>query len=220
MMLFNFKMAADKMFLQPGNLSMEKRASNTLPDSSLVLTVEHNGDAKAYPLRYIIYHHQVRDVVGEKQAMITYCSVCRTGRVFGPVVNGVPENFRLVGMDHFNAMFEDERTRSWWRQANREAAAGPLTGTRLPELPSRQMTLGQFFLHYPYGEVMQADANSLDHYDSIARYEYGRSKSSLTRTDSLSWQDRSWVIGIVIRDKSRGYDWNLLKRNSVLFTIH
>ena len=42
--------------------------------------------------------------------MVTYCTVCRTGRVFSPIVEGQPETFRLVGMDHFNAMFEDEGT--------------------------------------------------------------------------------------------------------------
>ena len=73
--------------------------------------------------------------------MVSYCTVCRTGRVFAPVIAGRPATFRLVGMDHFNAMLEDQATGSWWRQANGEAITGQLKGTRLPELPSVQLTL-------------------------------------------------------------------------------
>jgi hypothetical protein len=40
-------------------------------------------------------------------------------------------------MDHFNAMFEDSQTKSWWRQVNGEAIAGPLKGKTLPEIPSQ-----------------------------------------------------------------------------------
>jgi hypothetical protein len=65
--------------------------------------------------------------------MITYCTVCRTGRVFEPVVNGKFEKFRLVGMDHFNAMFEDVTTKSWWRQVTGEAITGKLKGQQLPK---------------------------------------------------------------------------------------
>ena len=74
--------------------------------------------------------------------MITYCTVCRTGRVYSPIVNGKLEKFRLVGMDHFNAMFEDETTKSWWQQATGIAIAGPLKGSRLEEIPSHQAIAG------------------------------------------------------------------------------
>ncbi len=44
-------------------------------------------------------------------------------------------------MDHFNAMFEDKTTKSWWRQATGEAISGTKKGVRLPEIPSQQMSL-------------------------------------------------------------------------------
>jgi hypothetical protein len=213
---FNMKMMADRIFLEPEMLTFEGRARNVLGDSTVVLAVENEGEAKAYPLRYIVYHHQVRDTVGGKPVMVTYCSVCRTGRVFEPVVDGKPENFRLVGMDHFNAMFEDATTKSWWRQVNGEAVAGPLLGQRLPEFPSTQLTLGMFFNMYPFGEVMQADPSSTDYYDTLARFETGKSRSELTGTDSVSWKDKSWVVGIEIGKNARAYDWNQLKSERII----
>lgn len=208
---FNFKMTAESIFKEPEVLSFKSRNENTLSDSSLVIAVAQNGDAKAYPIRYIGYHHQVRDTIGGNPVMITYCTVCRTGRAFEPIVNGALENFRLVGMDHFNAMFEDASTKTWWRQVTGEAVAGPLEGSRLPEIESQQVTLNKFFSMYPFGKVMQADVASLDNYDSLARYEKGKSKSKLTGTDSLSWKDKSWVIGIEVGKNSKAYDWNELK---------
>lgn len=215
---FNFKMTADSIFKEPEVLTFQPRAGNLLNDSSIVLGVEYNGEVKAYPIRFIVYHHQVKDTVGGKPMLITYCSVCRTGRVFEPIVKGKPEKFRLVGMDHFNAMFEDATTKSWWRQANGEAVTGELKGEVLPEVESFQLTVGKLFQLYPDAQVMQPDltAQADLKYDTLGKYEYGRSKGKLTRTDSLSWQEKSWVVGVEIDGASKAYDWNQLKTERVL----
>ena len=104
---------------------MANWGNNTVVIDRLVLGVQINGQARAYPIQYIAYHHQVTDTVGGKPIMVTYCSVCRSGRVFEPRISGKQDAFRLVGMDHFNAMFEDKTTGTWWRQVNGEAVAGP-----------------------------------------------------------------------------------------------
>jgi hypothetical protein len=214
--LFNFQMTAEHMFLQPETLAFKSKAENTLTDTSLVVAVTRNMEAKAYPIRYIQYHHQVRDTIAGRPIMVTYCNVCRTGRIFEPVVDGKPESFRLVGMDHFNAMFEDATTKSWWRQATGEAITGPLKGKKLVEVECNQYTLNKFFFLHPFGKVMQAEAISKDNYDTLGRFEKGKSKGKLTRTDSLSWKDKSWVLGIQIDDKSKAYDWIQLKELKVL----
>lgn len=214
--LFNFRMTAERMFLEPSQLNFSSLNSKSLSDSSLVIAVAHGGEAKAYPIRFIAYHHQVRDQIAGKEIMVTYCSVCRTGRVFDPTVDGHPETFRLVGMDHFNAMFEDSRTGSWWQQANGEAIIGPAKGTTLPEIESTQLALGKFFQLYPDGKVMEADPNSLSKYDSLGKYEFGKSTGKLTRTDSLSWKEKSWVVGIKLGGKSKAYDWSDLKSQKII----
>ena len=171
---FNFQMAADSMFYQPSNLQMLGEKQNKIPKDRLVLGVNINGEAKAYPISLIGYHHQVRDTLGGKPIMVTYCTVCRTGRVFEPLVNGKPEYFRLVGMDHFNAMFEDETTKSWWRQANGEAITGELKGTHLPELEAQQTSLATWLKLYPNSKIMQPDSKFKENYDSTAKYESGK----------------------------------------------
>ena len=210
--LFNFRLSADQMFREPTTLAMAPAAWNKVASDRLVVGIEINGDARAYPLQFIGYHHQVRDTVGGQEVLVSYCTVCRTGRVFTPVVEGQVEQFRLVGMDQFNAMFEDETTGSWWRQANGEAVAGSRKGTTLPEIPSVQVTLKRWLSLHPASLVMQGDSAFTDDYAKDYAYERGTSRKQLTGTDTLSWRDKSWVVGISLNEKSKAYDWNRLRR--------
>lgn len=210
--MFNFRFLADKMFLEPKQVDFLSADKNKkVKDDQLVIGVALNGEAKAYPIEIIGYHHQVRDVVGNNEIMVTYCTVCRTGRVYRPAVEGQPEKFRLVGMDHFNAMFEDSRTKSWWRQVNGVAVAGSLTGKSLPEVPSQQMSLAAWKQLYPNTLIMQPDSTFKEAYESLADYDEGTRKGKLTRHDTLSWKDKSWVVGIPSGLFARAYDWNDLK---------
>ncbi len=218
--LLNFKMAADHMFNQPEKLLLASATANKVDTQRLIIGVVINGEAKAYPIQYLGYHHQVQDTISGKRVMVTYCTVCRTGRIFEPFVKGKYEKFRLVGMDHFNAMFEDASTKSWWRQATGEAVAGKLKGEKLPEILSTQTSLGAWLRLYPRSLVMQADPSFVSFYDSTFKYEAGKSKSKLTGTDSLSWKDKSWVVGIRSGKTSKAYDWNkLMKERIILDTI-
>jgi hypothetical protein len=79
-----------------------------------------------------------------------------------------------------------------------------------------QVTLNKFFSLYPFGSVMQADEASLSKYDSLARFEKGKSKSKLTGRDSLSWKDKSWVIGVEEGNLSKAYDWNELHAKRII----
>ena len=212
----NFVMAADSIFRVPDALDMRPAARNAVEPSRLVVGVEIDGEARAYPIQFIGYHHQVRDAVAGRPVLVSYCTVCRTGRVFDPTVGGRTESFRLVGMDHFNAMFEDRSTGSWWRQANGEAVAGPKKGAVLREIPSQQMTLARWLAMHPHSLVMQADSALRENYSKTFDYETGRSRKRLTGTDTLSWRDKSWVVGLTVNGRSRAYDWNRLRRERVV----
>ena len=212
----NFVMAADHMFYHPKQVLLVKAAENKVDSNRLVLGVVNNGEAKAYPIQYLGYHHQVQDTVGGKPVLVTYCTVCRTGRVFEPIVKGKQEKFRLVGMDHFNAMFEDIKTKSWWRQVNGEAIKGKLKGEQLPEVFSTQTSLAQWIALNPNSLILQADPSFLRSYDTTFKYENGSSKSKLTGTDSLSWKDKSWIVGVKVGTESKAYDWNKLKKERVI----
>lgn len=212
----NSQISADHMFLQTSNLIMADQNANNVNPGQLVIGIEKNGSAKAYPVQYLGYHHQVLDSLDGKPVMVTYCTVCRTGRVYEPKVHGMYETFRLVGMDHFNAMFEDAGTKSWWRQVNGEAVAGKLKGEYLPELLYTQTSLSNWLIMHPGSLIMQPDSSFLEQYAALEKYESGKSKSSLVGTDSLSWKDKSWVIGIMVGKLAKAYDWNRFENERII----
>ena len=213
---FNFKFLADKMFYQPTNKILATVAANKVDSTKLIIGVIINGEAKAYPIEIIGYHHQVQDTVGGKPFLVTYCTVCRTGRVYEPLVNGQPEKFRLVGMDHFNAMFEDATTKSWWRQATGKAVAGKLKGTALKEIASEQMSLGAWVRKYPNTTILQPDASFANQYKGLEGFDNGTINSGLEKRDSASWKFKSWVVGVEKNGYAKAYDWNELVKQRVI----
>ncbi len=223
----NGPMSADVMFRQPSELTfvsareLREAGSQVLPPSALVVGIELVASdgarrSRAYPIRYIGYHHQVRDVVAGQPVMVTYCTVCRTGRVFRPVVDGKVESFRLVGMDHFNALFEDATTGSWWRQATGEAVIGSSAGKRLEEIPSRQMTWAAWAALHPETDVMDPDPAFADRYARMAGFDDGTNESALTGRDRESWREKFWVVGVIAGAVARAFDWNELVRERVI----
>lgn len=214
--MVNFQMAADKMFRQITIKQMVPAAQNKIDSNRLVLGVSVGNQSRAYPIRIIGYHHFVADTIEGQRILVTYCTVCRTGRVFEPIVAGKPEQFRLVGMDHFNAMLEDKSTGSWWQQATGKAVAGPLKGTQLKEVYATQTTLAEWLKLNPATLILQEDPAFANRYDTSFHYESGLSRKQLTGTDSLSWKLKSWVIGVERNGAERAYDWNDLKKNRLI----
>ena len=214
--VFTFMMEADKMFYQPTKTDLFDITKNKIPTNKLVVGVTMNGVSKAYPIQLIGYHHQVRDTINQTPIMVTYCTVCRTGRVYSPIVNGKTETFRLVGMDHFNAMFEDATTKSWWRQSTGECIAGPLKGYQLTEIKSEQVSLSVWLRRHPNSLVLQPDEKFKENFEKMEAYDKGKSKSGLTKRDSLSWKEKSWVLGIQNNLDAKTYDWNLLAKERII----
>ena len=213
---FNFKFLADKMFYQPKNKFLATVAESKVDSSKLVIGIIINGQAKAYPVEVIGYHHQVQDTLDGQPILVTYCTVCRTGRVYSPFVNGKFQQFRLVGMDHFNAMFEDAATKSWWQQATGMAIAGPMKGTSLKELPSQQMRLGAWIQQYPGTLILQPDSLFTKQYKGLEGYDAGTIKGGLEKRDSASWKFKSWVVGVQANGHDKAYDWNEIVQQKII----
>jgi hypothetical protein len=204
-------MSAGSLFQPPTGLHFSTAVKSGLAGEAVVIGIAGQNESKAYPVRYLAYHHQVYDSIDGIPVLVTYCSVCRSGRVYEATVNGVTKgHLRLVGMTRYNAMFEDAATGSWWMQATGESVAGPLKGSRMKAYPSYQMSMNTWEKLHPGTQLMLPDPAFVQSYDTEGRFEKGESKGHLTRADRGSWKDKSWVAGVVIDNCSRAYDWNHL----------
>ncbi|MDN3580963.1 DUF3179 domain-containing (seleno)protein [Mucilaginibacter flavus] len=208
---------AETMFKETQAAKFANGLNNKVPLNYLVVGVVNNGVAKAYPVIYLGYHHKVQDNVGGQPVLVTYCTMCRTGRVYNPVVNGKRQNFRLVGARHYNAIIEDESTRTWWYQATGNAAVGKLKGQHLQELPYEQLTLGAWLQKHPTSMIMQPDKLYAPDYADLKNYDRVQAidkDSTLKNKDSLI--RKSWVIGVIINGQAKAYDWRHIHNKRLL----
>jgi hypothetical protein len=125
-----------------------------LPEREPVIGLSVDGDARAYPLRILIWHEIVNDVVGGVPVAITYCPLCNTGLVFDRRVGGRVLEFGTTGkLRHSDLVMYDRTTESWWQQFLGEAIVGELAGTRLAMLPARLESFASFEQRAPDGRV-------------------------------------------------------------------
>lgn len=73
-------------------------------------------------------------------------------------------------MDHFNTLFEDGATGSWWQQSTGRCVAGRRKGQSLESLPATQMRLTDWLRAYPNSRVMQPEAAFAKAYRGFERF--------------------------------------------------
>lgn len=209
----NFPMSADTMFRTMNHENFANKKGNFIDTNRLVIGVVIGNEARAYPINIIAHHHQVKDKIAGKDILVTYCSVCRTGRVYEPIIDGKVVDFRLVGMDHFNAMFEDPETKSWWRQVNGTCIAGSQKGKHLADIPCYQTTLKTWLKLYPNSLVLQQDSDFTKDYKDLEKFDDGSVKSKLIGRNSTPNEFKSWVVWIKNNNQVKSLDWSVIEKN-------
>ena len=120
-----------------------------------VIGLEIDGDARAYPLRILIWHEIVNDVVGGKPVTVTYCPLCNSAIVFDRRVPPHVLDFGTTGkLRNSDLVMYDRQTESWWQQFTGEAIVGALTGTELKLVPARLEPFAEFKMRNPGGRVL------------------------------------------------------------------
>eukprot|EP01037_Dinobryon_pediforme_P008397 gene8397-8485_t len=207
----DFEFKAETMFEEPQTIRFANAIHNKVPENFVIIGVVNNGVAKAYPLVYLGYHHKVQDNVGNEPVLVTYCTMCRTGRVYSPIINGRRQTFRLVGARHYNAIVEDQETKTWWYQSTGNAAAGKLKGEHLTELPYEQSTLAAWLTKHPGSLILQPDQHYQSDYNDLKNYDRLQAvdkDSTIKNKDTLI--RKSWVLGVIINGQPKAYDWRKL----------
>ena len=112
-----------------------------LRQSDVVLGLEFDGIAKAYPLRILNWHEVVNDDVGNQPVLVSWCPLCGSGVVYSPIWEGQRHTFGVSGLLYKrNLLLYDHETESLWSQLGGSAVTGDLAGTLLQLLPVIQTT--------------------------------------------------------------------------------
>lgn len=151
-------------------------ADEWLHDDEPVVSFEHNGDARAYPIQILMFHEIVNDTVGEKPVSVTFCPLCNASIVFDRMVKGQLLDFGTTGwLRKSDLIMYDRQTESWWQQFVGQAIIGEYTGTELLQLPSQMVSYATFKETYKDGQILSRETgyrrnygrNPYAGYDSI-----------------------------------------------------
>lgn len=126
-----------------------------LADREPVIGLIINGDARAYPLRIMMWHEIANDVVGGTPVVVTYCPLCNTAIAFEAEIDGRTLDFGTSGKLRFSDLvMYDRQTQSWWQQFSGRGLVGEYAGTLLPLVSTRLMSWGEFKSDHPEGQVL------------------------------------------------------------------
>ena len=120
-----------------------------------VIGIDLNGDARAYPLRILIWHEIVNDTVGGVPVSVTYCPLCNSAIVFDRRVDGRVLDFGTTGkLRNSDLVMYDRQTESWWQQFTGTGIVGEMDGKALEMLPARVESFALFGKRHPGGRVL------------------------------------------------------------------
>ena len=132
--------------------------SSFMTQSDIVIGLEINGEAKAYPLSILVWHEIVNDNVGGTPVAVTYCPLCFTNQVFERILNGQEVEFGTSGkLYNSNLVMYDRLTDSYWSQALGMAITGELTGQELKIIPFDVISWGDWISIHPETLVLTTE---------------------------------------------------------------
>ena len=137
-------------------------AADFLDDAEYILGVTINGQSRAYPTRFVWWHHFINDKSDKPgpdypEFTLAYCSVCNTGIRFDPRVNGKRLLFDFYGLYNGVVIMCDRDTQSVWLQVEGRAVKGPRTGAQLQMASLLDTTWGEWKKRHPDTLVMSQE---------------------------------------------------------------
>lgn len=132
---------------RPHFIAMDK--ARGLGRDEPVISLELNGEMRAYPLSVLIWHEIVNDTVGGVPVAVTFCPLCNSSIVFDRRLSFAGRewvlDFGTTGkLRRSDMVMYDRQSESWWQQFLGAAIVGELTGAELTMLPSRVESFDRF----------------------------------------------------------------------------
>ncbi|WP_101296399.1 DUF3179 domain-containing protein [Halegenticoccus soli] len=138
------------------------------PADDEVVAVDLEGEARAYPVRYLHYHEIVNDRIGETAIAVTWCPLCGSAIAYDRCVGGGRVEGNSDESDESDArrltfgvsgkladddlVMYDRETESEWKQSSGVCFAGECEGRTLRVLPAAVTTWQRFREAPPGGE--------------------------------------------------------------------
>ncbi len=122
-----------------------------------VLSIEIDGEWRAYPLQILTRHQVINDIIGGVPVMIAFCPLKKSAAVFERRIGGKVLTFGNTGLAYDNnILLYDVETESFWRHIDGASVVGDLTGQNLRIIPANLESYAQFQARIPEEELEEA----------------------------------------------------------------
>jgi len=215
------KFDAIKAIEQPNMISPVEATMLALDEP--VFGIEINGDARAYPLRYLDRHEMANDIIGGVPVSIAYCTLCGAGIAYdGRADNDHTYTFGSSGLLYrSNKLMFDHQSRMLWNHLTGRPVVGKLAGTelKLQQLPIVTTSWREWQETHPHTRVMVMPADELSRYQIGLPYgQYFESDETMfpiwQRSESLPPKAR--VFGLNVHDVLMAYPFDVLVEKRVI----
>ena len=181
-------------------------------EDELVLGIEYNGLAKAYPIPILNWHEIVNDEIDDLSIAITYCPLTDTGIGWNRRVGSRSLSFGVSGLLYnTNLMPYDRRTNSIWSQQALQSVNGLLRGTQINTINMVETTFKTWKKAYPNSMILNGNTGFDRAYFIYPYGDYITNDERLlypikTTDRRLPLKER--VLGVVIDGKVKAYRFN------------
>lgn len=180
-----------------------------------VVGVELDEHARAYPVRMLEYHQVVNDELGGVPIVVTYDPLSGTPLAYRRKAGDRTLRFAVSGLlwNH-NFLLFDRETESLWSQFLGRAIAGPLVGTQLERLVTRQETTGVWVARHVESRFLRPPFPEKVFYQLSPYASYWVQDATLfpVAARDESWHAKELVLGVEVGDSTRAYLGSILTR--------
>ncbi len=194
--------------------SLQASPAARLAPEDRVLGIFMNGEAKAYPVRILIWHEIVNDIVGSHPVVVTLCPLTGSGLAFH--AKGTSGERILFGVSgrvyNSNLLLYDRATESLWSQLKMQAVTGKMTGTALKPVPLLDTTWRDWRKRHPNTMVLSLDTGHKRDYYRNPYGAYGIRSNILFPVShtSKALHQKALVLGVVRNGQAKAYPFRLL----------
>ena len=188
-----------------------------------VISLEINGEARAYPIQILMWHEIANDEVGGVPVSVTFCPLCYSAIVFDRRHDGEVLEFGVSGLlRHSDMIMFDRKTESLWQQFSGEALVGDYTGDFLAIVPSRLISFDQFREAHPGAPVLSRETGHRRNYgqNPYAGYDDINNSPFLLQEEvpgQISPMEK--VVGVRAENAVKGYTYSITREQKVLHDV-
>lgn len=187
-----------------------------LEDDDLVLGVTIDGQAKAYPVRILVWHEIVNDTLSDIPIAVTYCPLCGSGIVFSRQQDNQVLDFGVSGLLHnSDLLMYDRQSESLWSQIPGKAISGPRAGDVLERLAVTHTRWRSWQSEHPDSQVLSIKTGHKRDYDATpySGYEQAYTLYFPVKNRDRRFHPKELVIGLAKDGKAKTWPFAELQKS-------